>query len=146
MRAETDRPSGASPLEIEARAVALLKRARLATWGALIAVGALVGLFLWGVDPNNLVYSLSVLVQSGILFGLFVFAVFIPVLTLVWIGWVLQSVDRGDWSNARRGLPAIALLGYVSLIGPGFYLHETLRLLNSPFWPGRNHSAPTAVN
>jgi uncharacterized membrane protein YGL010W len=146
MRPDTDLSSAPSVLVMEARAVALLKRARLSAWGALIAVGALVGLFLWGVNPSDLVYSLSVLVSSDILFALFVIAVFLPALTLVWIGWVLQSVRRGDWTHARRGLPAIVVMGYISLIGPGYYLHETLRLLNSPLWRGRNPTAPTAVN
>ncbi|MGA7860763.1 MAG: hypothetical protein WCB19_02770 [Thermoplasmata archaeon] len=140
MQAGTDQRAVPTGVGAEARAVGLLKRARLSAWGALVTEAALLGLFLWGVNPNNLVYSLSVLAQSEILFALAAIALLLPVLTLVWVGWILQSVRGGDWTEARRWLPAIVVLGYLSLIGPGFYTHETLHLLDSPSWSDRTSS------
>jgi hypothetical protein len=134
---------GANPEEV---AIRLLKRAMRSAWGALVAEVALLGLFLWGVDPSNLVYSLAVLTQSGFLFSFAALALLLPVLTVVWAGWVLQSVDTRGWAQVRRRLPIIVVLGYASLIGPGFYLHEALHLLDSPAWPDRRQSASTATD
>ncbi|MGC2289878.1 MAG: hypothetical protein WA688_08495 [Thermoplasmata archaeon] len=140
MTSEMAQPTTLGVLEPEAQAIGLLKRARLSAWGALVAEAALQALFLWGVNPNNLAYSLSVLTQVGALFAFVAIALLLPVLTVVWVGWTLQSVRRGDWTQASRRLPVIVVLGYASLIGPGFYLHETVHLLDSPAWPRRDPS------
>lgn len=126
--------------EPHALAVRLLTRARLAAYAAFAGDLVLLGLFLWGVNPNNLFYSAVVLAQSGPLVASVAVALLLPVLTVVWVGWMLQSARDGDWGPARRLLPAIVALGYFALIGPGYYLHETLHLLDSPVWSRR---APT---
>jgi hypothetical protein len=56
---------------------------------------------------------------------------------MVWVGWTLPLAQAGDWTQVRRRLPMTVLLGYASLIGPGFYLHETVHLLDSPAWPAQ---------
>jgi hypothetical protein len=141
MAAEEVRATRPGGVGLETQAVVQLKRARLSAWGALIADAALLSLFLYGVNPNNLVYSLSVLSLSPYLLPLACLALLFPALTIVWVGWTLQSVREGNWTPAHRGLPAIVVLGYLSLIGPGFHLHETLHLLNSPMWSNRTPSA-----
>ncbi len=137
------RPPGLESVDPEIEAVKLLSRARLSSWGALATDVALLGLFLWGVDPTNLAYSFTVLGQSGVLVGLAAAGLLLPVLTMVWAGWLLQLLRRGDWKTARRWFPAIVVLGYLSLIGPGFYLHETLHLIDSSSRSGRGTSVPT---
>lgn len=127
-----------------AQARMLLKRAKASAGGALVGDALLVVLFLWGVNPNNLVYSLSVLAQSGILLGFVAGAMLLPGLTLVWGGWLLQLVRRGEWPRIRQWLPLVTGLGYASLIVPGFYLHETIHLLDSAAWP-RRPTSPTPV-
>jgi len=119
---------------LTALALRLLRRARAAAWAALASEFALVLLFLWGMNPSNLLSAASVLVQSDLLIAPVSAAMLLPVLTVVWVGWVLQSVEGGNWGPARRLLPAITVLGYFSLIAPGHFLLETLHLIHSPAW------------
>lgn len=115
-------------------AVRMLQHARSTAAGAFVAEGALVLLFLWAVNPNNLLAAAGVLVQSDVLIAPIAVAMLLPVLTVVWVGWLLQSVRGGNWANARRLLPAIMVLGYFSLIVPGYFLNETVHLIDSPRW------------
>jgi hypothetical protein len=129
-------------LDPTAQAIRLLQRSRLSALGALVAEALLVLLFLWGVNPGNLANALVVLAQSGLLVVSVAVAMLLPVLTVLWVGSLLQSIRAGDWTRVRRLLPGLTGLGYVSLIVPGFYLHETIHLLNSPAWP-RPSSSPS---
>lgn len=125
-------PAGTAPAHL---AIRWLQRARLTAAGAFVAEAILVLLFLWAVNPANLVAAAAVLVQSDVLIAPIAAAMLLPVLTVVWAGWLLQSARTGGWGSTRRLLPAVTVLGYFSLIVPGYFLHETLHLLDSPRWP-----------
>ena len=115
-------------------ALGWLGRARLTAAAAFVGEAILVLLFLWAVNPNNLLSAAGVLVQSDVLIAPIAVAMLLPVLTIVWVGWLVQSVRGGSWGAARRLLPAVMVLGYFSLIVPGYFLHETLHLIDSPRW------------
>ncbi len=112
----------------------LLRRARSTAAGAFVAEGVLVLLFLWAVNPSSISAAAGVLVQSDVLIAPIAVAMLLPLLTIVWVGWLLQSARGGNWVSARRLLPAVMVLGYFSLIVPGYFLNETLHLIDSPRW------------
>lgn len=132
-------PPGISPRPPD-MVLALLRRAQGSAWGALAADIVLVGLFLWGIDPSNPTYSLSVIAGTGVFFGLVILALLLPVLTIGSVSWLRAFAVRGDWTRVRRNLLPAVCVGYTAWIIPGFFLHETLRLLDSPAW--REPEAP----
>ena len=137
-------PSDSS--DLKGHAALLMRRARLSSGAAFLTEAVLVALFLWGVNPTNLAYSLSVLAQGGFFIALVAAAMLLPILTYVWVGWLLQSVRAGRWAEVRKRLPAVTWLGYASLIGPGYYLHEAIHLLDSPAWTEKTRSGSPATH
>jgi len=131
MATETVRPTRLTVTEPRVAAFHLLNRTAISAWAGLAGDAVLITLFLWGVNPSNLVYSLGVLVQSGVLLTLVAVAIFLPAATLVGVRWVRQTVREGQWARARQWLPFLVGVGYAAWIVPGFFLHETLHLLNA---------------
>lgn len=145
MTTESGSPPHRSSPRPEEVALVLMRRARASARGAIGADVVLVVLFLLAIDPSNPVYSLTVLAAGGFVLGLVLLAFLLPVLTLVWVGWLQSAAARGDWTRVRRNLFPVLCLGYASWIVPGFYLHETLRLLDSPAWREPIAPAPSSA-
>ena len=127
--------SGASHLtgtERGPRAIALhlLRRAEFSAAGAFVASIALVGLFLWSINPNSLVNSLTVVFQGWVTAGLVIAALVPPVATLVGTWWTLRSLRVGAWKRLRRRLIPLVAVGYVSWIVPGHFLFEAFNIVS----------------
>jgi len=117
--------------EAKSAALNLLKGAEFSAGGAVVANLALEGLFLWSINPTNLVYSLMIVLQNWGLVAFVVLWLGLPALTFAGARSIRRSATSGDWARARRWLAPVVVTGYLSWIVPGYFLHETLNLLNS---------------
>ena len=111
-------------------AVKLLRRAELSAVAAFVISLAVVGVFLWSINPTNLVYALTVVSQNWGLWGFALLALGLPAVTWAGARRIRQSGESGDWARIRPWLRPLIVTGYLSWIIPGYYLLETLNLLN----------------
>lgn len=136
-------PAGLRGVELTT-ADRLLRGAEVSAVSVLVANVILWGLFIWAINPTSLSYSLrtAALYWPVLLVG--VLALVLPALALAGSIGVRRTLRAGNWARARGWLRPLVWLGYANWIVPGYFLHETLNLLNAyasaPAGPSRTRS------